>query len=120
MKYVLFLSLMFLVLCEDAPDDNIGCTEQFVYGLIITVKDANINDILVEDVTVIIQDGEYQEELMNIQGTNDFIGAGERPGNYTIKVTADGYESYTTEAIQINANECHVIPEALEILLETN
>lgn len=119
MKYALFLSSMFLILCDDAKDDII-CTEHFVYGLNVTVKDANTNEILVEDITVIAQEGEYEETLMNLQGTNNFIGAGERSGSYIIKVMAINYQDFISEMIVIYADECHVIPENLEILVESN
>ena len=120
MKHILFLSLMFLILCEDDSNDSVGCTEQFVYGLNITVKDANNNSALTDNITVIARDGEYEEQLMMIEESEIFIGAGERSGNYIIKVTATGYQDFISEVIHLDANECHVIPEALEILLEPN
>jgi hypothetical protein len=45
------------------------------------------------------------------------LGAGERPGSYVLEITAEGYDSYTSEIIQVESDECHVIPEVLEILL---
>lgn len=119
MKYVLFFSFLFLILCENAPGD-IACTEQFVYGLNITVKDANTSNIIIENITVIAQEGEYEETLMNIDGANNFIGAGERSGSYIIQVTGINYQDFTSEMIVVDADECHVIPEILEILLQPN
>lgn len=118
MKY---LGLFFFILLTQCNDDNqIICTEQFVYGLNVTVKDAITNSILTEGVVVIARDGTYEEELMNIESFNTFIGAGERSGNYTLEVTSANYETFTSEVIQVGADECHVIGENVEILLQPN
>ena len=39
MKYIIVIALLLLTQCDD--DNQIACTEQFVYGLNITVKDSN-------------------------------------------------------------------------------
>lgn len=118
MKY---LGLFFFILLTQCKDDvQIMCTEQFVYGLNVTVKDAISNSIITEGIVVIARDGTYEEELMNIDSFDMFIGAGERPGNYTIEVTSLNYESFTSEVIQVGADECHVIGESVEIILQPN
>lgn len=115
-----FIGLFFLILLTQCDNDKdpILCTEEYVYGLSVTVKDANTSFTITENITVIANDGEYEEELMTDEDFGDFFGAGERPGNYIIEVIADGYEAYTSEVIQVDAGECHVIPEALEIVLQ--
>ena len=119
MRFIALFCLVLMTQCND-NNDPIFCTEEYVFGLSVTVKDANTNDILIEDITIVAQDGEYEEELMNIQGTNDFIGAGERSGNYIIKVTANNYQDFTSDVILVEADECHVIPETLQVLLQPN
>lgn len=48
------------------------------------------------------------------------MGAGEQPGSYVLEITAEGYNNYISEIIQVDSDECHVIPEVLEIILQPN
>ena len=121
MKYVLISLMLFLTMCNtNGDDDQVFCTEQYVYGLSVIVKDANINNIITENMTVTARDGNYVETLISIEGFDSFFGAGERSGNYVITVTSDYYQTYVSEVITVEADECHVIPEKLEILLQLN
>ncbi len=106
--------------CSDNPDDGIACTQQFVYGLNITCKDASTNAVITEGLTVVAVDGSYEETLINDPGSSVFIGAGERAGNYIITVTSNAYETYTSQEIILEADECHVIPQSIEIVLQPN
>lgn len=122
MKKVLFV-LMLLVLSCDLSDDNsneVICTTEFVYGLNVSIKDAVTNSVIIDVITVIASDGAYEETLMTIDNNESFFGAGERPGNYIILVTSNNYETFVSDEIVVDANECHVIPESLEILLQPN
>ena len=121
MKKIVFILFFYLVAC-DVTDDNNGvvCTQQFVYGLNITVKDTNTNSIITDNIIVMAKDGNYEETLMTIEGIDSFFGAGERPGNYVIIVTSDNYQTYVSERITVDADKCHVIPESVEILLQPN
>jgi len=112
--------LAFIMLTQCDKDKETFCTEEFVYGLNVTVKDADSSLTLIENVTVTARDGQYAEPLMTSEGLDSFFGAGERAGNYIIEVTADGYEDYASELIRVGENECHVIPEAIEIMLQSN
>ena len=56
-------------------------------------------------------EGNYTEELMAFFDFTNFVGAGERPGTYTIHISAEGYEEFVSQPIEVGANECHVIPE---------
>lgn len=119
MRFIALFCLILMTQC-DKDKDPIICTEQYVYGLSVTVKDANTNLVLTENVTVTAKEGAYEEALMNIEGMDSFFGAGERAGNYIIEVTADGYQDYTSGIIRVGEDECHVIPEVLEIMLQPN
>ncbi len=118
MKYIIVIALLLLTQCND--DNQFACTEQFVYGLNITIKDSNTNTVITENITVIALDGDYEEQLMIIEGFDTFIGAGERPGNYSIEVTSLSYQTFNSEIIQVDADQCHVIPELVEINLIPN
>lgn len=122
------LILVILVLCSacnlDEQDtlDPFFCTEELRAGLEIYVKDAtNIDAFLVSGITVVVMDGAYTETLVNFTDTNTFVGAFERTGAYTLKITGDGYETFTSSLpIIVDKDICHVITENREIILRPN
>ena len=122
-KIILLLMCMPFLLAStcDNDDDQIYCTQEFVYGLNVTVLDSQTNQPLVEGVVVSATDGAYQENLMLIPGLEySFAGAGERPGTYVVTVTKSGYQTYTSPPITVTANVCHVIPQSLTVNLQSN
>lgn len=102
--------------CRNDDNNPVFCTDEFVYGLSVQVRDANTNGIILNNIIVTAIDGAYMEELTFVFDT--FVGAGERAGDYTIEVVAEGYEEFTSEVITVTADECHVIPEVIEIQLQ--
>jgi len=100
-------------------DDGIDCTEIFVYGLNVIVTDATNGVVLSSDVIVTAEEGSYSEVLTLIN--ESFVGAGERAGDYLITVVAEGYVSQTTGTISVELtdDECHVVPEIVEIELQS-
>jgi hypothetical protein len=120
-KFAFFCLLTSLIACDtsDDPGDIItNCTEIFVFGLEIQVRDASTNNVILQNVNVIAVDGDYTEEL--VFNFDKFIGAGERAGNYVLTVSADGYQTQTTDPIAVGADECHVITQQRDILLNLN
>ena len=119
MKYVsLILVCLLLFSCKNKDDDTgpTDCTDIFVFGLTVQVRDANTGGIILNNISVTARDGSYVEEL--VFSFDSFIGAGERPGNYTLTVEADGYVTLVTPVIQVEADECHVINQLVELVLE--
>ncbi|MEM7186302.1 MAG: carboxypeptidase-like regulatory domain-containing protein [Bacteroidota bacterium] len=116
-NFTILLLLLSMISCKN-DDDSSGrfCTLEFVYGLSVQVRDVDTGGIILNNITVTAIDGSYEEELAFNFDT--YIGAGERPGNYTLEVRADGYQDFTSEVIRVGADECHVIPEFVEITLE--
>lgn len=112
----------FLLATTCDEDDDIYCTQEAKAGLNVTVKDAATNEILSEGVTVVAQDGNYTETLEAFTGdaTTVFIGAWERQGTYIVTVSKQGYQTFTSSAIQVTADECHVIPQLLNVALQPN
>ncbi len=47
----------------------------------------------------------------------DYAGAFERKGNYIITVTKEGYETFTSEVIKVEADQCHVIGRVVQVML---
>jgi hypothetical protein len=99
--------------CND--DDGVACTEEFVYGLNVYVEDAQTNESLTQGVTVIAIDGNYEETLMLIESSDSFVGAGERDGVYILEISAIGYQTYISEAIILEHDGCHVIPQIIDV-----
>jgi len=120
-QLILFSSLLSILACSQKDDDGqIACTTEFVYGLSITVTDGITGNFVVNNISVTASDGGYFEELMSIEQFENFFGAGERPGTYIIQIVAEGYEEFTSEPIQVGANECHVIPEVRTFEIQPN
>jgi hypothetical protein len=97
------------------PNGDLVCTEVFVYGLTVDVSDAS--SAAVQGATLTLTEGNYTATLEEISpGT--FIGAGERGGLYNLTVEAAGFESRTITNIFVDEDECHVIPESLDVVLD--
>lgn len=99
--------------------DPIICTEEYRFGLNVTVAIVDDNSQKACGATVIATDGSYQETLTILETGSDhciFYGAGERSGAYSIETSLVGYESVMNE-VEVFRNVCHVIPKALNVLL---
>lgn len=118
MKNILILVLLISILgCK--KDDGIACTQEARAGLNVTVKDAETNNYLGLGTTVLATEGNYSETLEYMEGTiPTFAGAWEREGNYILTVSAEGYATYVSETITVTADECHVIPQQVEVLIQ--
>lgn len=112
--------LLFLLTLTGCPqkEEPISCTEIFVFGLVVTVTDANTNDAIVEGITVLAEDDDVAE-LLVLEGES-YLGAGERAGTYTITISGDGYVTKILEPVEVLADECHVIPQEIDVQLTLN
>lgn len=113
-----FAPLLLAATCED-EDDLIAppCTTEVIDGLVVKVKDANTDAILSDGVLVTATDGSFTEDLDYLSGIESFSGVAENPGTYVITVSKTGYATYESEPITVAANQCHVIPENLTVVL---
>ncbi len=120
MKSILIICLFIFLSCaSNKIDDGIPCTEEARAGLNITVKNAVTGQILGEGITVKATDGNYTETLEFFNGNNPvFSGAWERAGIYIITVSGVGYVTFVSDAITVTADECHVIPQQIQIVLQ--
>jgi hypothetical protein len=119
--FFLFTTVFFISSCEDNDDNQIFCTDQFVYGLNVIVLDAVTGNPIFQDIEVKAVDGAYQELLELVPGLEyAFVGAGERAGTYIVTVTKAGYQTYTSAPIVLARDECHVIPQSLTVNLQSN
>jgi len=119
--FFLFSTVFFISSCEDNDDNQIFCTDQFVYGLYVIVLDASTGNPIFQDIEVKAVDGTYQEILELVPGLEyAFVGAGERAGTYVVTITKAGYQTYTSAPIVLTRDECHVIPQSLTVNLQSN
>ncbi len=93
------------------------CTMQLVPGITIQVFDASTEDPIACDAHVVLEDGDYMEEIdatVESYGDDDcvddgtFEGAYERAGTYNITVTKEGYIDWHAQNIELTEDICHV------------
>jgi len=97
--------------------DGIICSTEFVYGVNVTLTDAQTGQAVTgAELRLISGTGtELMTEFPAPSGV--YVGAGEQPGTYSLNVQADGYQQYNQSDIVVEADECHVIPVSLQIQL---
>jgi len=95
------------------PSEPIVCTDQFVYGLTVAVRDQVTTLPKADDATLTLREGAYEEIVTDSWDGTTLSGAGERAGTYSVTVEHAGYESWTRAGVEITADECHVIPVSL-------
>jgi len=119
--FFLFSTVFFTSSCDDNDDNQIFCTDQFVYGLNVIVLDASTGNPIFQDIEVKAVDGTYLEILELVPSSEyAFVGAGERAGTYVVTITKAGYQTYTSAPIVVTRDECHVIPQSLTVNLQSN
>ncbi|MDE3003080.1 MAG: carboxypeptidase-like regulatory domain-containing protein [Gemmatimonadota bacterium] len=100
--------------------EPIVCTEQFVYGLNVTVLDQSTGAAIAADATMTLHQGTYEEVVTDSWDGTTLSGAGERPGIYAVTVEHPGYQTWTLAGVVVTADECHVIPVSLTAELVPN
>ena len=92
------------------------CTGDVEPGVVVAVYAAQTRAPLASMATVTIQDGSYMETLkpFGFAGTGTAVtevavsGAYERPGTYTVNVTAPGYAPYVVNNVPVTKGVCHI------------
>jgi hypothetical protein len=104
--------------CEPSMPVGTICTAIAVDALTVTVIDRATGARLC-DATVVATDGAFREPLRpHGAGTCTYSGPTERPGRYDVEASAPGYTPAVQRDVRVTADECHVIPMALTILLD--
>jgi hypothetical protein len=125
MKKLILLLFLFPLLmantCEDDRYDDHPCTNEARAGLNVSVSLGSQNSITSDGVTVVATDGSYTETLV-AYNENDpiFSGAYERRGHYTITVSKEGFQTFTSAVLTVRSDRCHVIPIMTHITLQPN
>jgi hypothetical protein len=110
------LFLMFVGACGHAPEASFDCTAEYVYAINLTVVDGTSGEA-VEGITGWVRDGEFVEPLEVADRGGVAYAAGERPGTYAIEVRAPGYQPWDTAGIVATADQCHVHPRRIDVVL---
>ncbi|MHB1146168.1 MAG: carboxypeptidase-like regulatory domain-containing protein [Lutibacter sp.] len=119
MKSLYLCSLFIFLSCSSNKIDDIPCTMEARAGLNITVKNAVTNQLLSSGITVNAKDGNYTETLEFFNANIPiFSGAWEREGTYIVTVSGVGYTTFVSDPITVTADECHVIPQQLQVVLQ--
>ncbi len=100
---------------ECLMDEPVACTQQFVYGVNVTVTDSATHQPI-EGATLTLTDGDHSEVMDELSG-GSYAGAGERAGTYVLTIDAEGFDSMLIENIVVEADLCHVVPVALDLTL---
>ena len=95
--------------------EPIGCLPVVLPGVVVQVTDATTSQA-VTDATVTLTEGAYTETLIGSNGS--YSGAEERPGTYTLTVTADGYQTATVTNLVVTADRCNVITVYRDVALQ--
>ena len=110
-RLLLPCTLLLAVACD--AEEPLVCTDDLRYGIDLNVIDEGGVPIDGSVVTYSV-DGEPTEDCPGSEGQH--VCGPELAGTYELTVDADGYETATV--IQdVSADECHVIPEVLEVTL---
>ena len=95
----------------------VACNYNAFYGLTIVVTDSATGLPLGAPETIVaVRDGAYTDSL-EVFG-NEFYGAVERGGTYSVNVQRVGYRVWLQNAVRVREDECHVIPVRLDARLQ--
>lgn len=120
----MLLCLSSLLMSHTCNDDDryyyhdYPCTEEARAALNVNVSLNGNSNVTNAGISVTARDGNYIEDLFpTIPDTPIFSGAYERTGNYIITVSKEGYETYVSNLVRVERDECHVIPRVISVNL---
>ncbi|HEY9665188.1 MAG TPA: hypothetical protein V6C91_00195 [Coleofasciculaceae cyanobacterium] len=103
----------------EANNNTTPCTPSIEPAIAVTVSDAQTGASL--EATVIVKDGNFQEQLslrgVTANGQIIYGGALERPGVYTVITLTEGYVTSILNNIKVPKDRCHVVTQKLKITL---
>ena len=95
------------------------CTGEYVYGVRVRAFDSESGAPVVEGLAGHLLQSSYAERMEVWENT--LMGAGERPGTYSVVVTAPTYEDWVRTGIVVEDEPCHVSVQELraDLVAET-
>lgn len=110
--------------CSDTPTalPNIACTRDMKPALVVYITDSVTAAPLAAGAAGVIRDGTFQDSLLPkmFSATGTMVsrgGALERTGTYRVSIAHPGYRPWTSAAVQVTKNECHVNTVGLQTRL---
>lgn len=100
---------------EDSGDGTV-CTEQYVYGLTVSVQDEAGGPVSGATVTAVDQVGTPQTDFEDAGDSGTFMGLGEATGTFTVTISKAGFVTQET-SVTLESDGCHVVPQILDITL---
>ena len=111
------LVALFLVLPLAGCGLGTACSENLLSGVGVTVLDSAGERVC--SARVVAKGDGYEETLEPFPSESDpacsYAGLWEKPGTFTISATSDRFDGVLERSVTIAADECHVIPEAVEL-----
>ncbi len=124
-RHLSILYLSGIILLSSCNLNNSACLDYAASA--VQVKVTNEFGIGIADsVTAVVYDGGFTDTLQNCSGSynnsgvfvwDEICGPYERPGTYTLIVSSDYFETYVQSGIQVDADECHVITEEIDVVM---
>ncbi len=107
-----------LIADDEAESSSIGCAMVVEPAIKISVLDAISHQNISCKSKTVIQDGDFNTELDNINCLFGWLqGVDEREGNYKITVTAKNYEEWVQENVKVTKEGCHVSTKEINVYL---
>jgi hypothetical protein len=99
-----------------------GCTLEFLYGVVVDVRDSVTGAPAAAGARLIVRDGAYADtsEQLPSPYTDELIlqAAGERGGIYDLTIQKPNYQEWTRRNVWVREGRCHVIPVRLGARLQ--
>ncbi len=96
------------------------CADVYTFGLAIQLTVPSGTNL--SQVQVTVTDGSYQEvhsgsDGQDVNGVLEISAAGERPGTYSVTVTAPSLQTAITPNVTVTGNQCGVATQSLQMTL---
>ena len=104
----------------------VGCTDDFRYGLNVTVVDS-VTNAPPASAVLIARSGAFVDSvgprapMQFVQNGPPVLllsSAGERAGTYDLTIRSPGYRDWTRTGVEVTEDECHVRPITLTARLQ--
>jgi hypothetical protein len=95
------------------PVEDVVCTADFRYGLLVYVQDSVTGAALASGATLVAREADFEDSFTHPAGRPDLdayplVSAGERAGTYQVTVTKPGYAPWMRSNVTVTSNACHV------------